>query len=143
MKSCVRALLLWCMVIALPVQGFAAPLMLICGASHPRLVAVVSGQPQASIPAPAHAAPDATSPEHAMAPCHGPMAGEAADAAPSLHGDFSCSACAVCGAVLALPAPMVLPAEPDTVRAFAASPAGPVRSHHPDILDRPPRRVPA
>jgi hypothetical protein len=142
MKSWMRALLLWLMVIAMPVQGLAASLMLFCGPSHQRMVAVVSGEPQGSVVAPAHTAPHEATQEHAMAPCHGPTVGEIADASASLHGDFSCSACAACCAVLALPTRMVLPADPETARAFAASPAALVRSHHPDGLDRPPRSVP-
>lgn len=78
MRCSFRILLTWLIALALPVQGWAASTMSVCGPSHSRMVA-------AAVDAHAH---------------HG-MAHVDADAPPA---DLSCSACAWCCSLLALPA---------------------------------------
>jgi hypothetical protein len=57
------------------------------------------------------------------------------------HGKFSCSACAVCCTALAPPVQPSLAPRPDLVQPLGLSPLGPIASHPPDGLDRPPRTV--
>ena len=123
------------MVIAMPVQGLAASLMLFCGPNHERmpqgLVLEAPGFEQGRAHDDGHhlVAPDA-------------VAGTEDDGAPSPlshHDKFSCSACAACCSVLALPAQFVsLPVE-DPAYPMGLSPGSPIASHQPDGLYRPPR----
>jgi hypothetical protein len=154
MHRVVRALLVWVMVIAMPVQGMAASAMLFCGPSHERMMQGLVLDASAS--APSHAG-DAM---HQMAVMdHGghhehagsgapvasePTVGADGDGMGTLfphHGKFSCSACAACCIALALPASFELPEAVRTAHALRSSPVAPVTSHQPDGLDRPPRAV--
>lgn len=146
MSRIVRALLVWVMVIAMPVQGMAASMMLFCGPGH-----------ESAMQGLAHVAP-APHADHAGAHVHDHAAAahdhgmwEAiTDAPPSpdtasaelvvqQHGKYGCSACAACCIMLALPAGLSLPPDPGRAHPVLTSPSAPLPSHQPDGLDRPPR----
>ena len=55
------------------------------------------------------------------------------------QGDFSCSACAACCSLLALPAEFSLPDSRDLAHPMRATAPHPVASDQADTLDRPPR----
>jgi hypothetical protein len=114
MKFVARIVLAWLVVVALPVQGFAAAAMLSCGPGHGRMAgAVEAGHAHVS-----HGAHGTVEPEaigHAMPP--GAMASEAkapeasspdASAHLAAAGAFKCSACAACCVATALPASPVI-----------------------------------
>lgn len=134
-----RIVLAWALVIAMPVQGMAASVMLFCGPSHERMLQ--GPAPAALAQAPGHA----HHPLHddgVTAHGHHHDAGDAAAPGPMPHhGDPGCSVCAACCSMPLLPAqfappPVVGPAHP-----VGLSPAGPITSHQPERLDRPPRTV--
>lgn len=141
------------MVIAMPLQGMAASAMLFCGPSHQRMLqALVLELPAAAaghVHGHAHGASAAAHGVHMHGDAHGPHASPSlqsaeADGAHGLmphHGKFSCSACAACCSVLALPAPFALPEASRPVHAVQMAPVAPITSHQPDGLDRPPRTV--
>ncbi len=114
MKFVARIVLAWLVVVALPVQGFAAAAMLSCGPGHGRMAgAVEAGHAHVSHGAHGTVEPEAIA--RAMAP--GAMASEAAapdasnpDASAHLAvaGAFKCSACAACCVATALPASPVV-----------------------------------
>jgi hypothetical protein len=121
MKTVLRSLIVWLLLLALPVQGLAAARML----------------PSAPAP-PAHAAP-------LVKPCHDMPAAHAAKAAPGEHQDKHKgkppSACGDCCIVVALvPAPIVPPAfaPPSSAIPFHA---GHLASVDPALPERPPRRL--
>lgn len=148
MRCVVRALLVWVMVIALPVQGVAASAMLFCGPGHGRTVqgpashhAAGHGHDMAATDHGAH-----THSVHAVAHSAGsePSVANPSDGADGLfphHGKFSCSSCAACCSALALPASFSLPETPGPAHPLRTSLEAPVASHQPDRLDRPPRTV--
>lgn len=143
MHRLLRAVFVWVMVIAIPVQGMAASAMLFCGASHQRMAHAMLRD--ASPAAASHAAHGH---DHA-AMGHGAHPAAAQAAAPadaggsadlsSFQGPSSCSACAACCLALALPASLLTlaPMSPDHPAWMAMVAA--VVSHQPDGLDRPPR----
>ena len=153
MRRIVRVLLLWVMVIAMPVQGMAASAMLFCGASHERMIQGLGIEVPAAASGPvhdhAHGGPVADHGVHPHADSNGlaaSLASQSGDAegAPGFvphHGKFSCSACAACCSVLALPAVFVLPEASGPVHHLHMAPVAPMASHQPDGLDRPPRTV--
>jgi hypothetical protein len=119
MKTLARIVLAWLVVVALPVQGYAAAAMLSCGPGHGRMAgAVEAGPAHAWHGAHGTAAPEATG--HAAA--HGATASGAtapeasnpdasardASAALAAAGAFKCSACAACCVATALPASPVV-----------------------------------
>jgi hypothetical protein len=154
MQGLLRAVFVWVMVIAMPAQGMAASLMLLCGPSHARMAAGLL--PDAPPAATGHGAaghgPTALAHgvhRHAAlaVPCaDGPTAcaDAGAPAGQSAQADgFSCSACAACCHALALPASLVLPAPSSPAHSVQMAPVQPVASHQPDGLDRPPRSTTA
>jgi hypothetical protein len=96
MRSLFRLLLLWLMVLALPVQGFAAAAGQHCATMHERMQLTGSPHHEAADAAHPHAGVDAAH-AHAEAPAHDP-----ADA--TAQGGLTCSACAACCAAVGLPA---------------------------------------
>ena len=112
MRASFKFLLTLCLMLALPLQGYAAATMLSCAFGH------------GGAPAAVEAAPS----------CHTP---EAPDAPPARH---DCAHCAVCLHATALPIP-VLPALPGApgVRDYAPTLATVPASHVPDGPERPPR----
>lgn len=126
---------MWLLLLALPLQGFAAATLRHCGSGqHQRPAAVAAGPAATHHAAAGHAQAQA---HHATAGAptaqHQHAAGKAALAT------TKCSACAACCMGVALPA-----AAPALVAvAPAMPPAGPVATRHVDFLadglDRPPR----
>lgn len=136
MRSGLRVLLLWVMVLAMPVQGMAANLMLFCSPGHGHMgLAGVTHEMHAG-----HA-------DQGLPDCHGSGSTDAtavADPAqPTPHGQFGCSACAACCAMLAIPARPVVPAQPEPAQPVASASPASLPSHLPDGLDRPPRAAAA
>lgn len=139
-----RVVLVWVMVFAMPLQGFAATVMLFCGPSHARMLQALTID--APDQAAAHGAHAAQAAGHAVAQADAsadcPHAAAAATADPSPpQGQVTCSACAACCAAFALPARPLMPepASPAPLPPLAL--VEPVASHQPDGLDRPPRTV--
>jgi hypothetical protein len=103
MPRVLKTFVLWLLVAALPMQGYAASSMAGCGPSHERMVAAMV-QPHSQ--SQSHAAHDGMS-QHASA-----SEADVADAVlddPGAEkfaelGQFKCSACAACCAAAALPA---------------------------------------
>lgn len=119
MRRFARTVLLWLIVLALPVQGLAAPLMLHCAESRGHA---------------AHARVNPVAADHAAGAHHaGVPEGAAATS------DHSCSACAACCAALALPPGPALPGAPGPGEARRAALATPVMPYLTDGLERPPR----
>ncbi|MCA1924858.1 MAG: hypothetical protein LDL16_01085 [Thiobacillus sp.] len=117
MRASIRHFMLLCLMLALPLQGFAAATMLSCALGH------------GSAPLTVEAAPS----------CHGEP--PASDAPPARH---DCTHCAVCLHASALPIPVTLDLPAAVVpSAYAPRPFAIPASHVPDGLERPPRAVPA
>lgn len=97
---------MWLLLLALPLQGFAAATMINCGPNHHRMSA-------AAMTAPAQAHHHATNEQHqhgvGVADDHDEMASTAGEhGAPSVHHldklmKFKCSACAACCMGAAMP----------------------------------------
>lgn len=131
MVSRFRTALMWLLLLALPLQGFAAATMLNCGPNHHRMLAAATA---GSTRVHAHAAVD----HHEMA-----KVGGGSDLSSVHHLDkvtkFKCSACAACclGAALPTAAIAIVFIPP------AATLAVFVSASHVDFLsgglDRPPR----
>jgi hypothetical protein len=162
MSPVLRTFLMWLLMLAIPVQGFAASAMLHCGPSHQRqqqaahaIGGLATGGPVTTEPAAgghaAHAVHHASHPgQDAHAAHHGMSAGADApislDSADGADGGTStplsaakCSACAYCChavAIIGTP-PAIVVATPDSVPEAAAPPR--VEATAPDGLDRPPR----
>ena len=155
MRLVLRAVLVWLMVLALPVQGFAVAAMLHCGpAQGPVSLAAEGVQTVDTAAAADHAhhhqagAADAHVDVDAHANTHADAV--AADVPADVHshhaaagdratGDHQCSVCAACCLALALPAAMIRlqPVLVDATFSRSALPALP--SFVPTGLDRPPR----
>jgi hypothetical protein len=153
MNRAFRSFLAWVMVLAMPVQGMAASAMLSCGPSHQRMMqGWVLGQAAAAADhAHGHgdclASMDAIDPEHAV-PGHSVASeyapgtdAEGVSGMSAHHGDFSCSACAACCSLLALPSGFELAHVVGLAASVRAPLVAPVTSYQPDRLDRPPRAV--
>ena len=129
-----RMLLLWCLALALPVQGWAAAARLHCTSAGVHGAAVLQ--------APAHAGEGAGAHDRGSHDCAGAAHDTAAaggDDAPDLHAAHSCSACAACSPAVGLPTPGVpLPVAPCGHPADARFEA-PAPSHVPATPERPPR----
>lgn len=119
-----RLLLAWMLMAALPLQGFAAASMVLCGAAG------------ASAPQVAHAHDGG----HAMHAHHQPPEQAADTAADGLQSaTHACSICATCCNAAALPAvphasPVLAPAH-----AFAHERAGSLIERPSSVIERPPR----
>lgn len=136
MSRAVRAFLVWVMVFAMPLQGMAASMMFACGPSHERML---RGLAEAS----AH---DHAAAGHDHAAHAGHAAHATADTAQDDSGgpatqpmDLTCSACAACCSLLALPMSFSLPAATGMAHTMHSVPLAPRPSHQPEGLDRPPR----
>lgn len=142
MLSRFRTALMWLLLLALPMQGFAAATMLNCGPNHHRMLA---GAAVESAKDDGHAAVGHD--QHAMSMTddrHEKASDGGANDLPSAHHldklmKFKCSACAACCVGAALPtAALVIASIPPamTTAAFVYTP-------HVDFLstglDRPPR----
>lgn len=157
MNRVLRRFLLWVMVLAMPAQGMAASVMLLCGPSHERMMQgrVVdphSARPlhaQAQPPAQALPGPDLAQPAGEpgspllhMRGCDGATGdGATGDGGPLAAdaAEFSCSACAACCSMLAIPARFTLPGRSEPAQRVPLATAVAANSPLPDGLDRPPR----
>lgn len=152
MNPLIRVLAVWCLLLALPMQGMAAALSLACVTGHAPLSSAHSRADASAVHAGSvHRATDATASDH-LRPAHHEVAiadrilrGDRADPSaghdtPHLSGS-TCSACATCCLMMhALPAGFDFShslASHGPVVPIAASPPP---SHLPDGLERPPRR---
>lgn len=159
MTRVVRTLIVWVMVVAMPIQTFAAPTMRFCGPSHERMMHRLGPEapPQASHHA-FHGGHPAAAGDHGRHPHAGPAyaadPGDSGtpqaepdhdtDGRPGLvpqHDDFSCSACASCCSVLALPPHLAGLAAAGPVHPAGRAPVTPIASHPPDGPERPPRSI--
>jgi hypothetical protein len=145
-----RSLLIWLLVLAVPAQGLAAATMALCGLNHSGLgpAATLTQAPLSGHghqPGLATASPAAA---QAQGPAFAHCEEMAADDPSSLPGSdstsrHSCSVCATCCSVGALPNALLdVPAVAPAVAAFATvlTTAGSVVI---DGLERPPRAQPA
>lgn len=123
-------MMVWVMVIAMPLQGMAAPLMLFCGPTHGRMMQGVVPPQAATMPAHDHMHGH----DDSVAASHHDGSTPAAQ-----HGQSSCSACAACCVMLAMPARFEVPAQSGSRHRPPPLVTVPVPSHLPDGLDRPPR----
>ena len=106
MVSRLRSAVMWLLLLALPLQGFAAATMLNCGPNHHRMMAAASAEPDE-----AHEHTAAVQHHHQMGMAAGEHEGASAnpsgDAPPLPHLDklvkFKCNACAVCCTGAAMP----------------------------------------
>ena len=134
MNRVFKFLMLWCLLVALPMQGYAAAIMLNCGSTHPHeMVAQYTSAHEQDAATHAHAAQ-----HHDAAP-----EATAADTVTSdgySGGKTSCSACAAC-CVAAAVIPSGLSWTPPYSRSessFAVL-AVSFSGHIPAGLERPPR----
>lgn len=160
MVSVRRALFIWLLVLAVPVQGLAAALMVSCG-SHPQagaLATLLPAQPghaamaghvpdgaqAADVEADAAVAPCPHQAQHAGAGVIGDAGTGMADAAASAHGNgHTCSACAACCSVGAPPSlALAVPVAASPGAQFAAVQTA-VDGFAADGLERPPRATSA
>lgn len=115
MRASLHRFLLFCLMLALPLQGFAAATMLSCALGH------------GSAPATVEAAPA----------CH--TEESQPDTPPARH---DCTHCGVCMHASALPIPVTLALPAVSVPpAYASVPVAILTSHVPDGPERPPRPV--
>ena len=128
MNTWVRTLLVWCLVLALPIQGAAAATMAWCGSHHSAPAGVVVAAAVETM-----ADVDAHAGHHAHA--HERHSSSAADVA----DPHKCSACAACCSVAVI-GPMVLavPA-PDLTSTVWTAVVPTVEKFSADGPDRPPR----
>jgi hypothetical protein len=144
MRLLLRALLVWLMVLAVPVQGLAGTAMQHCAmAPQPgthRSTAEVA--PPDHTPAQS-AADGAHGHDHGQSHGHAADSSAAVDAEPvsaaAAQGDHQCSACAACCSALGLPTWAAPLSAPTTASAAALLPRVAVDSFVPAGLDRPPR----
>jgi hypothetical protein len=137
-----RFALMWLLLLALPIQGYAAATMLHCGPNHPRSPAAA---PSAAAESPLHSAHAGH--HHALPEADLSMASvtlDIGDETASAHqlnqlSEFKCSACAACCMGAALPAAALMFASfaPATAPSFfvCVEPVG----FFTDGPDRPPR----
>jgi hypothetical protein len=146
MRSLVKFLLVWLVVLAIPLQGMAATTMLLCGPAHHRAQQGVSPAAMHGSHGPAHESTQAidgttTHVGHGVSGATEDPAPEwAADSAvPMDAAQFTCSACASCCSPAAIPQSVAALAASDNLFAPVAAP-GPGRfSVVIDAPDRPPR----
>ncbi len=159
MGLAIRTVLTWLLVLALPVQGFAASSMLLCGTSlgrqnavmvtHDRAVtathhpAAMAGHDHAAMMAAAAVASASGQAEAlpVLAPAHGTSGADAAAVKADDPSGAKCSVCAACcHAAAMVSAALVLdiiPAAPS----YGAMAAAPQAVFEPSGLERPPRTI--
>lgn len=140
MRTWVRLLAVWWIVIALPVQGIAGVTMAHCGPQHQRMAA---GTASAAHAGRHDAAPHdhAVAADHATVSAHGSAHGSSDPSPDDLSGlgQYKCSVCAACCAGAAPPsAAPRLPQCPAMPAAFAEQIVA-VDAFASDGPDRPPR----
>ncbi len=132
MKRAFHTFLLWLLIAALPLQGFAAALQASCGTSAHHAAA------ETAAPAQSHAQHD-----HEASAGHHDDTGDTGDIA-AKHKHSSCSACAACciGAI-APPSASLASMAYSNARPAVSAPAPLLTGFIPPGLERPPKRVTA
>jgi hypothetical protein len=142
-------LLTYLLLVAMPMQGFAAATMLACGPNHDSLhgsvAQVVATGKQAQHP---HSGGHSHKHEISAASAENASTGEAAQAqtvsgVPSAHtdADFKCDACGPCCLAAALTTDVVIRVVPVSSSADFPDPTCNYLSPALGVLDRPPRHV--
>jgi hypothetical protein len=128
-KTILRSLMLWLVLLAVPFQGFAAATMLPCAPSQAHVVAAVANGGHAMHHAGEHAAM-----RHGAS--HGEHDGSASH---QHHAHGKCASCAACciGAALA-PAPLATFALAAPASLSVPFRGGHIPSVHPPVPERPP-----
>jgi hypothetical protein len=135
MQVWLRLLIVWCIALALPVQGFASVTMAHCGPSHEGMHAAQGASHHD------HSAHQASAAHHHDAPAANAAAGPA-KAQPAAFSDlakYKCSACASCCAACALPSAMLRIPQPLSTPTVFAEDVVAVEAYACDGPDRPPR----
>lgn len=134
----IRTALIWLAALAIPVQGVAAATMLFCGPAHHRMAhaLAVGDRHDASAAMQDHGI---AGHEHAAAHSHEEGSSSHGSAKLTHLGKFTCSACASCCSMLALPTTLLPLGEPEAAIETRVA----VRVGVPDFvtegLERPPR----
>lgn len=129
MLQMLRALFVWLLVLALPVQGWAAATMVSCGQHHGASShAVADGHDAHVHGGHADALADGTKTDHS-------------DAAPAHASAHTCSACAACCLVGALPSPVLTVPVDAAARTVFAALQPEVGVFAADGPERPPRQA--
>ena len=145
MKRFVRCFVMWLLVLALPVQGFAASTMLLCGAGHHGAAPATEGGHD-------HASHMHLGAQHVFGASASHADDHAAEATPSHEGSAfgplaakdakamgKCSACAACCTVAFLPTTVIAFTAPAPSRALPVVELTTHVGFFTDGLDRPPR----
>ena len=142
MRSRFRSALMWLLLLALPLQGFAAVTMLNCGPNHQRMWEAALAEPAGSHD---HATRGHHQHEMSTAGNHHDTASADAETDPSsVHQlnkltKFKCSACAACCIGVALPTAALAFASMPPAEALRFFVPAPHVDFVTDGLDRPPR----
>lgn len=144
MWSLLRSALIWLMVFAMPVQGMAVSTMAICGPVHERMALSPAAADHDRQAVPAQEQSGRT-----LAPAAAAWTDDAVSVTDDLqapvtnrfvHLDkFSCSACASCCSMLAMPVGLSLVGEPDVADTAPAALAVGVSTFFAEGPERPPR----
>ena len=136
MVSLLRALLIWMLVLAVPVQAAAAASMALCGTGHHGAAAAVQA------PAMHHADRQAASADHShLAPDHHAAAAGDDRSQPTPAEGHKCSVCASCCSVSAISQMTLTVPEPAVVATVCCAVITTVDPFAADGPDRPPRPV--
>jgi hypothetical protein len=128
--SGLRMFLLWLVMVAVPLQGYAAASMAFCADATPA-PAAAGALPMHDHGAQTHAS---AAPAHTL----GDVPGSAAAKADVFHKCASCSSCAACHAVALTGAALLAPFDP-LPHADVPEASGPMATRVPRVPDRPPR----
>jgi hypothetical protein len=146
MFRALKTLLLWLLIAALPVQGFAAVAKASCGPAHHNAapVAVMTGEPHHGDDEVHHSHDRGDGSMHAAAEGASSDSSASADKLSGTYKSSYCSACVACcvGAV-APPSALILPAAYSSSETVVVSPLPLVAGYIPDGLKRPPRSISA
>lgn len=138
--------MLWLLVAALPVQGFAAVVKASCGPVHhnPSPIAALAGEHHHDNVDALHSHDHDDASMHTLADGSFSDASVTADKSSDTYKSSYCSACAACcvGAV-APPSALVLPPAYNSSETVVVSPLPLVTGYIPDGLKRPPRSISA
>lgn len=135
----IRTVLMWLLLLALPMQGYATATMVSCGPNHHRMAAAAQLVDAVSASATAHHS------HHGMQGPHAHEASAVADEQDTRHlspaSKFKCSACATCCVGAALPiTPLVFAAAAPSGAPSSVFSIGPI-GFQTDGPDRPPRTL--
>ena len=139
MNRTFRTLVLWLLVLALPVQGYAASSRMACDTAH----AVAADAPHHAMSAmPQHEHDAGSQQDHHMMQADDISVDVVASAVEPKKTDAKCSVCAACCIGMALlPAAMDLPFAANGSSSFLSASSPLFDGHIPDGLKRPPRSL--